>query len=310
MRKTLTMAVLLLGFGSAQAHIPPGSVLGVRQWPSNALPELDGNISEWEVIPDYLWLNPATSLDNDGNPVFTGVHGADKGMTGPEGDASDLTIRVAVAWNDEYDRMYFAQERFDDVYDRDVAEPPGECGGDDSIEIHVDADHTGGVMVTGDDETQARSAQIAHWRWPPIGEGNNAWSWMWVSSATWHDKEPYACCPDAFDIDGGHGDTDVTLVSEWWTVYFNGLVHESPEESVVAPLSEGQIIGMTLALCDIDAADQEGPNTVWVSGGEGAARYYADSDVLGDWVLLPVDEALMTAVESNSWGQVKASLQQ
>ncbi len=310
MRKSLTMAALLLAFGSAQAHVPPGTVLGVWQWPSHALPVMDGDISEWEVIPEYLWLTMST-LDNDGNALFHAVAGDHKGMDGTDNDAADLTIRMAVAWNDEYDRMYFAQDRFDDTWDRDVAEPPGACGGDDSIEIHVDADHSGGLMVTGDEETQARSAQIAHWRWPPIGEGNNAWSWMWVSAATWHDKPPYACCPDSYDLDGEHGGTDVSLISEWWSVYFNNLVHLSPEESVVAPLSENQIIGMGIAFCDIDGTSNEsGHNSVWRSGGPGGARWYADSDVVSDWLLLPVDPALATAVESNSWGQVKASLEQ
>ena len=320
MRKSLTMAVLLLAFGSAQAHVPPGVTLGVWQWPSSALPTMDGDIGEWEVIPDYLWLTPST-LDTDGNALFHAVAGDHKGMDGTENDASDLTIRVAVAWNDEFDRMYFAQERFDDVYDRDVAEPPGACGGDDSIEVHVDADHSGGLLYySGDDfpdtdegraartSANGRDAQIAHFRFPPIGEGNNAWHWLWVSAATWHDRAPYSCCPDSYDLDGEHGGTDVTLTAEWWSVYFNALVHESPEESVIAPLSEGQVIGMGVAFCDIDGASNDsGHNSVWRSGGPGGARWYADSDVVSDWLLL---ENMMTAVESNSWGQVKASLEQ
>ena len=318
MNRSLTLAVLLLGFGSAQAHVPPGTVLGVWQWPSNALPTMDGDISEWEVIPEYLWLT-LSSPDSDGNALFHAVAGGHSGMDGTENDAGDLTARLAVAWNDEFDRLYFAQDRFDDVYDRDVAEPPGACGGDDSIEVHVDADHSGGLLYySGDDfpdtdegraartAANGRDAQIAHFRFPPIGEGNNAWHWLWVSAATWHDEAPYSCCPDAYSLQGEHG-TEATLTSEWWSVYFNALNHDSPEESVIAPLSEGQIIGMGVAFCDIDVADNEGHNSVWRSGGPGGARWYADSDVVSDWLLL---EDMMTAVESNSWGQVKASFQQ
>ena len=320
------MAVLLLGFGSAQAHVPAGNVLGIWEWPTAYLPTMDGDISEWEVIPDYLWLTPGTP-DSDGNPLFHATAGGHSGMDGTEADASDLTIRLAVAWNDDLDRLYFAQERYDDVFDRDMAEPPGICGGDDSIEIHVDADHSGGLICYSSDDfpdteegraerraANGRDAQQAHWRWPPIGDGADAWHWMWTSSATWQDKEPYSCCPDSYAIDGEHG-TGVTLKSEWWSVYFNTLVHDSPEESVIAPLWGNQIIGMAVAFCDIDVVDHDGHNTVWRSGGPGAAMWYADSDLLGDWVLLAghgsgiVDDS-ESSVGSNSWGQVKASFLQ
>ena len=125
--------------------------------------------------------------------------------------------------------------------------PPGECGGDDAIEIHVDADHSGGwIYYIGQDDNPKAGrtyaqyngmfAQQAIWRWPPIGNGADAWHWMWTSSATWHDKEPYSCCADSYTIVGEHG-TEGILRSEWWSVYFNTMVHDSPEESVIAPLA-------------------------------------------------------------------------
>ena len=55
-------------------------------------------------------------------------------------------MRFTVAWNDETDRLYFAQHRYDDLFDRDqFYVSPGLCGGDDSFEVHVDADHSGGI---------------------------------------------------------------------------------------------------------------------------------------------------------------------
>ena len=57
MREKLTLAVLLVGLGPAQAHVLPGTVRGIWQWPADMLPTLDRDLSEWEVVPDSLWLH-------------------------------------------------------------------------------------------------------------------------------------------------------------------------------------------------------------------------------------------------------------
>ena len=304
LRATLSITILLLTIAPAPAHVPAGRVLGIWQWPLEALPVMDGDLSEWEVVPDSLWLDLST-LDADGNPLFWAAAGGEAGRPGTEADPADLAVRVAVGWNDEHDRLYFAQERHDDVYDRDGAEPPVTCGGDDAVEIFLDADH-GGERAISEYERGAtgRDVQIGLWRWPPIGDMAHAWNWMWTSSATWHDKEPYSCCPGSYILEGEHG-TEVTLTTEWWSVYFNTLVHESPEESLVAPLSEGQIIGMAVSICDIDEPDSQGHNTIWTTP-ISYSHWEGLSEIVSDWLLLPPDD-YWTGVERTSWGQVKAS---
>ncbi|MCY3738706.1 MAG: hypothetical protein OXG13_20070 [Gemmatimonadaceae bacterium] len=330
LRATLSMTILLQGLGPAQAHVPAGTVLGIWQWPVEALPVMDGDLSEWEVVPDSLWLDLNT-LDADGNPLFWapdlgegGYLGAylETGRYGTEADPADLTMRFAVGWNDDTDRLYFAQQRFDDVYDRDRRELPPTCGGDDAVEVHVDADHSGGFFYfRGDDFCESepkacfyyyrqsgRYAQSALIRFPPVGDDRDAWHWMWASSATWHDKEPYSCCPDSYTLVGEHG-TQATLTAEWWTRYYNYLAHDYPEESELAELSEGQIIGMGIAFCDVDPGtsdDADAGSAHWLTGGTGSPAWITDSDYLSDWILLPVSE-LWTGIERTSWGQVKAS---
>ena len=46
-RVTLYMSVLLLSLGPAQAHVPEGTVRGIWYWPADALPVMDGDLSEW-----------------------------------------------------------------------------------------------------------------------------------------------------------------------------------------------------------------------------------------------------------------------
>ena len=131
---------------------------------------------------------------------------------------------------------------------------------------------------------------------------------MWTSSATtWQAREPYSCCPDAYILEGEHG-AEATLTAEWWSVYFNDLDHESPENSVQADLSEGQIIGMGIRLCDSDLGTvyDDSRDVAWSTAG---FRVWVGPEHLSDWILLPVSD-YWTRVESTSWGQIKASFAQ
>ena len=123
MKKIALMAAILGMCTSAFAHIPEGRVFGVFQFPTDKLPVLDGNISEWDVVPDEMWI------DLDDPDIVVG-----EGDVGREKDRSNLYFRYAMGWNDELDRLYHVYDRFDDVWDRDAG-GIGCCGQDDSIEI-------------------------------------------------------------------------------------------------------------------------------------------------------------------------------
>jgi hypothetical protein len=38
------------------AHDPPGTIFPMWQWPASHLPVLDGDLSEWQVIPEEFWF--------------------------------------------------------------------------------------------------------------------------------------------------------------------------------------------------------------------------------------------------------------
>ncbi len=311
MRKAfaLAAAVSLLSFSSvAIAHVPEGLVLGVWQWPTTHLPVMDGDISEWDVVPGNLWLSAFSEFN--GEPLNTVV----AGEVGAEVDAADLNFRWTQGWNDELDRLYFVQDRFDDVWDRDGGGIGG-AGGDDSFEINIDADHGGDVSWFGADDfdteeevarNRGRLNQMSHYRWPPLEP--IGWNWMWASSATWHDVEPYSCCGDSFTLNGAHG-TEATLQAEWWTVAWDDLDHESPANSIQHDFVENEIIGMSISIIDNDIgtdADTDAAFAAWRLGGQRCGN--GDGKCATDFILLPVqNELLPTAVEDDSWGRIKAS---
>jgi len=313
MRKmlTLTAVVSLLSLSTtAFAHMPEGLTLGVWQWPSTHLPVMDGDTSEWDILPDNVWIDPFSEID--GVLLMQAVAGEE----GREPDSADLNFRFAVGWNDELDRIYLTFDRFDDVWDRDDVDTGTDVGGgDDSFEVHIDADHGGEKMhfsgsdFEDDDErvrNNGRFVHASHYRFPKLSN----WNWMWDSSATWHDVEPYSCCPDSYTLDGAHG-TEATIKAEWWTVAWDDLDHQSPENSIQHDFQQGETIGMGIGVIDNDLGTEEGANSksaAWRFGERCAAL---DGACLSDFRLLPVDEArLPTAVEGDSWGHIKASYMQ
>ena len=58
-RVDFLVASLLLMWWNTQAfgHDPEGEIFLVWQWPTSHLPVLDGDISEWEAVPDEFWID-------------------------------------------------------------------------------------------------------------------------------------------------------------------------------------------------------------------------------------------------------------
>lgn len=295
-------AAVLLCVSAAFAHVPEGIIFGAWQWPTSHLPTLDGDISEWEVLPEEIWVDIYQTTVAEGD-------------IGREIDTANLWWRFAMGWNSELDRVYYVFDRFDDIWDRDGG-GFGCCGQDDSIEVSVDADHSGGWFweqnaesMTEDEikRTRGRQAQTSHYRWPPLEPFG--WKWFWMTDANWHDKEPYACCQDSYTLKGSHG-TEATFQAEWYTVAWDDFNWQDPAGSIRHDFVEGEIIGSGLQVVDNDNGTEEDPKTAkWALGGQ--SDIYGNADSISDFILLPVDaERLPTAVENNSWGQIKASFGQ
>ncbi len=292
----LITAVALLGMvGSASAHLPEGVTFVAWNWPSTHLPTLDGDLSEWNVLPEDYWIG----LDDTWGGASAGNE--------PVLDLADFNFRFAIGWNDEEDRIYFAQEWIDDYFQRSDAFAGGCCAGNDKIEMGIDADHSGTESLRSSDDVPAyNGAQAAHWGMPEIAP--RSWMWMWLSETTWADKAPYTCCPDAYQLDGGHG-LETTLTSEWYSVAWDDFDPADPNAGTLHDFQAGEIFGWAGAWIDNDGGDTDeelaASYLVWTAGGANMNDNATDyADVL---LLEPDFDRLPTAVENDSWGHIKAS---
>ena len=135
---------------------------------------------------------------------------------------------------------------------------------------------------------------------------------QWLTGeAPWITYLPYA--------DGGGGIVEsqpIFYVVEFYVTPFDRLVSDAPEQSVVRDLVAGKAIGFAMEMLDHDTrmdddflADRVhglfGPDAAWDMGGDLSRR----SDHWAQGILLGEDgPAGGTAVESVTWGRIKASL--
>ena len=97
----------------------------VFQFPRTAIPRIDGEFSDWDIVPDSYAVGIDEMWDDSGKH---------KGI-----DRSTLDIKVKVGWVNGLNRLYFLYEAYDDYWDFNQLSLRN-----DTYEIVVDADLSGG----------------------------------------------------------------------------------------------------------------------------------------------------------------------
>src|SRR5450432_3432522 len=100
----------------------------IFQFPSNMIPRIDGDKSDWDIVPDSFAI--ATDQLVDDNHNF------------PTPDPKNLDVKVKVGWVKGMNRLYFLYEAYDNYWDFSL---PGLHN--DIFEVAVDADRSGGPFI-------------------------------------------------------------------------------------------------------------------------------------------------------------------
>ena len=305
--------VLLLGLAtSSQAH------LGDRVYPVTYLSDemleridlKDGLVDEWyELVGE-----PSMTLLD-----FTGEEPHSPPLPP---DPSDLDFRIWLAWHDEPARLYVAFVASDDVYENthDYSSSP-HLHLHDSIMLAIDGDHSGGAgSRNGTPLEEAREIQGQAPDYEAISRTvsgptlNDMGYRVQKKQTLWTTVPPYG------DSGGGvAGEAPVIWVIELYVTPFDrwGETWGSPEGSVVSHFAAGKVIGFSVVVLDHDPPAYDSQNwAVQVRQSDDSDsplwnifRNRADSFL--DGLLLPADPAGPgdSAVESVSWGRIKASLE-
>ena len=223
----------------------------VFQFPPDMIPRIDGDPSDWNIVPDSY----AIGMDQLEDTEAPGGHGTNR-------DPKELDVRVKVGWVKGLNRLYFLYEATKDYWD--FSRPDLH---NDIFEVVVDGDLSGGPLIdvyhrdvwTKDAvgamadidprisrsdayfATQGVHAQNYHIFTPAL---NKDWAMDW-GCAQYTMELPYANHALKYNFKPGEPGR---LTLEFWITPFDYAGCEGPERAVESVLAENKLIGLSWAV--------------------------------------------------------------
>ena len=295
----LMLAVMSADLAPLAAHV------GDRLYPITYLSEETLAVLDQDdaVVEDWV--------ETVGEPVLTPL---DFDLA-PDGsydrfDPSNLDFRIWLGWSRE-GRIHVAAQFADDVYFNEYGFGPS-----DLLTLIVDGDHTGGLYLPFSLSRPPEEAE------DPLENNMQAQAYQAVSRAAgdpmvdmvtttlFVDERWMVEPPFARGGGGVFGENPAYWSVEFYVTCFDRLNHLSPEDSDVSQLAEGKIIGFDIWVFDVD--DDSGLGAQYNLGRPDGSEPHDghDASTLLDGLLLGPDGVSGdAAVESVSWGRIKASLE-
>lgn len=275
---------LLCGSDAKYQVSRPEMEFKIFQFPHDAIPRIDGETSDWDMVPDsYVYDTSFLNDTEDG-------HGTDI-------DRKDLDVKVTLGWVKGLNRIYIRYEAYDDFWDFGRFSPRGYLN--DIFEIVVDGDMSGGPFIfnplvqaswsqdpsspnTVENYTRfaGNHAQNYHIYTPPV---NNAWVLVW-GGQPWISEFPYSNV--AYDYDFKHGESG-KLIMECWITPYDHAPFEGPERAVESQLVENQLIGFSWSILDFDGDKRDGHYNLAHN-----VNMVKDASYLCAFRLMPIEKAL------------------
>jgi hypothetical protein len=294
----LGLTVVFSGVLSAQVARFP-----VYELSTGELPDLrDASLADWEdVLGGVSWTHDdfAPLAVSDGAGI----------------DPADLAYRSFMAWHYPTQTIYICVERVDDVY---INTYPGGAPQDlwknDGLELMIDGDHSGGDYAgwSADDLGEETAKLLYGYQAQqyvlvpesPDGKyvGHNGSASGWATDPPWGDAGGTA-----------FGEAPTTSIMEAYVTPWDELNWQGPTMSKRSLLEPERIIGFQISVMDWDVVGTyHGFHTL---SGLASTWRMADNFVEGELIGCDYDDCsggtgdINPAVESESWGRIKATLQ-
>jgi hypothetical protein len=259
----------------------PAQVFKVFQFPADKIPRIDGDPSDWAMVPDSYSIKIDQMHDDEHKHA--------------KSDPKDLDVKVKVGWVKGLNRLYFLYEAYDNFWD---FSDPGLHN--DTFEIVVDGDRSGGPLIpqfrnnADQDEWDAHfsmhgvQAQNYHIFTPSEGKD---WALAW-GCQSWDKELPYANHAQNYHFK--HGESG-KYVLEFYITPFDYAGCEGPQRAVESLLYENKIIGLSWAVIDYDGDAKN--NGFWNLGTE--HTMYGNATLLREFRLMPLEPEFVKPIESH-----------
>ena len=273
----LALAILTLSFAR------PGTEFMIYQFPREMTPSIDGDFSEWELVPDSFMIGSdqlRNAVKKEGEPQ----------------DPADYDLKVKVGWVKGLNRLYFYVEAYDDYWDfsdRGLEQ--------DVFEVVVDADLSGGNFI---DIANAHSDRLTRQELSFKGHGAHAqnyhiftpakdkdWAMIW-GNAYWIKDYPHAQAVSVHDLEPGDAGT---LKMEFYITPFDHASRDGFDHSVVSNLRENELIGLSWLSYEYDGRGKK--ETFRTLSHD--IRMIRDADYLCAFRLMPLEEQFRKAIDAD-----------
>ena len=277
----LTMGIAIFALkANAQLDAPSFKVF---QFPANMIPRIDGDTSDWDMVPESYVVGTDQIWDDSGKH--------------PDPDPKTLDIRVKVGWVKGLNRLYFLYEAYDDYWDFTQTGLHN-----DTFEVVVDGDYSGGPLI---DERHNNLDVIERWDayfsfhgvhaqnyhiFTPPAEGKD-WTMVW-GSQPWIKDLPYANAAYNYHFKPGEAGR---LVLEFWITPFD-YAGNDPSRAVESILYENKKIGLCWAIIDYDDVNSRGNNGFWNLSKH--HTMYGEASQLRTFVLMPLEPQFRKPIEA------------
>jgi hypothetical protein len=260
----------------------------IYQFPKDQIPRIDGEFSDWEMVPDSYSIGLNELMDTEGG------HGSDL-------DPRNFDIEVKVAWVKDLDRLYFYVEAEDDYWSFDH-----HALTQDIFELVVDGDMSGGTFIKQHNGNKnILSKEELHFK----GHGTHAqnyhiftpvqnkeWVMIW-GNTHWIKEFPYYNA--AYDYDFKHGESG-KLKMEFWITPFDHASMEGFDNSIVSDLKENDLIGLSWCMIDYDEGEKW---EAFMNLAHDTKMIY-DASYLCAFRLMPLEEKYLKPIQAN-WSFVE-----
>jgi len=274
------LSVFILYFTNAFSLSRTEKEFKIFQFPRDQIPRIDGNIDDWNIVPDeYSYGNEEINDTEDGH--------------GTNIDPKDLNIKVKVGWVKGENRLYFLYEADDDYWDFGRFNPNGYMN--DIFEIAVDGDLSGGPFINNPQlkdpienhfAFSGNHAQNYHIFTPPV---NNCWCLVW-GCQPWIGEFPWVNYAYKYNFKPGEKGH---LILECYITPFDYAPYDGPERAVVSKLKENTIIGLSWSVLDFDGSKRDGHYNLAHN-----VKMVSDGSYLCSFRLMPLEERFKKPIEA------------
>jgi hypothetical protein len=264
------------------ATTPTLPIFKVFQFPADKIPRIDGDDSDWSIVPDSYAITLADMHDDEHK------HAAP--------DSKDLDIKVKVGWVKGLNRLYFLYEAYDNYWD--FADPGLH---NDTFEIVVDGDRSGGPLIPRFRNNSDQNEWDAHFSMHGVqaqnyhiftpSEGKD-WALAW-GCQPWDKELPWANHAQHYTFRPGQSGK---YILEFYITPFDYAGCEGPPRTVESRLYENKIIGLSWAVIDYDGSPDGKNNGFWNLSPE--HTMYGNANYLREFRLMPLEPQFQKPIEA------------